>query len=276
MDSSWIPLLPPALVVAGFLLYRSWRNWSHGRLLAAPFAQEWQKILARNNAVYSRLSDQERERLHQLIKLFLNDKTFYGCAGLEVTDEIRLTIAAEACLLLLHRQGSVYPGLTAILVYPSGFSARREEHYDDGTVSNEAHHMLGESWDNGRIVLAWDAAARGASDFTDGENVILHEFAHQLDSLSGDTNGAPVLRNNSYRSWARVFSENFEDLQDRVMKGQPTVIDDYGATNPAEFFAVATETFFEEPDALHKHRPELFEELRLFYRCDPRDWHEKR
>lgn len=275
MNSTWLPLLPPALVVAGYLAYRAYRNWSHRRLLAAPFRREWQDILTRNNAVYSRLSDEERARLHQVIKLFLDDKTFYGCAGLTITDEIRLTIAAEACLLLLHRQGPVYPGLSAILVYPTGFSAEREEYYDDGTVSFEARHMLGESWDNGRIVLAWDAAAHGAADFNDGENVILHEFAHQLDSQSGGTNGAPVLRSNSYRSWARVFSENFEDLQDRVMKGQPTVIDDYGATNPAEFFAVATETFFEEPQALQEHRPELFEELRMYYRCDPREWHKQ-
>ena len=272
MDSSLIPLLPPALVVLGYFAYRFYRKWSHQRLISAPFSDAWRAILANNNAVYPRLSDDERERLHQVIKLFLDEKTFYGCAGLEITDEIRLTIAAEACLLLLHRQGPVYPGLTAILVYPSGFSAKREEYYDDGTVSHEQRHMLGESWDNGRIVLAWDAAAHGAADFSDGENVILHEFAHQLDSHSGETNGAPVLRNNSYRSWARVFSENFEDLRDRVMKGQPTVIDDYGATNPAEFFAVATETFFEEPHALQKHRPELIAELQAYYRCDPRAW----
>ena len=133
--------------------------------------------------------------------------------------------------------------------------------------------MLGESWGNGRVILSWDDVEKGVRDFRDGHNVVLHEFAHQLDAESGSTNGAPPLWRNSYAAWAQVFTENFEDLGARSFSGLKTVMDDYGTTNPAEFFAVATETFFEKPHQLAKHRPELYEELKTYYQSDPRDWH---
>ena len=199
-------------------------------------------------------------------------KRFYGCAGQEITDEVRVTIAGEACLLLLNQGWSVYPKLSAILVYPSAFRARREQLQDDGTVAMADHDLLGESWSVGKVILSWDDVEHGAADFSDGRNVVLHEFAHQLDGHSGSTNGAPPLRRNSYRSWAQVFSENFDDLRSRSRVGKPTVMDTYGTLNPAEFFAVATETFFEKPHQLHEHRPELFSELQQYYQLDPRLW----
>ena len=200
-------------------------------------------------------------------------KRFVGCGGLELTDQIKLTIAAEACLLLLNRGWSVYPKLYSILVYPTAFRAEREQRQADGTVAMAGHNLLGESWSNGKVILSWDDVASGVADFTDGHNVVLHEFAHQLDSESGSTNGAPPLRHNSYKSWATVLSGNFEDLKWRSMRHQKTVMDEYGTTNPAEFFAVATETFFEKPQQLHKKRPELYRELSEYYQLDPRKWH---
>ena len=185
---------------------------------------------------------------------------------------MRGTIAAEACLLVLNRGGALYPRLRSILVYPDAFVARREQRRDDGTVAADSHHLLGESWDNGRVILSWDDVTRGVADFTDGSNVVLHEFAHQLDAESGSTNGAPPLRRNSYRAWATIFSENFQDLELRSLRGLSTVMNEYGASNPAEFFAVATETFFERPHQLHKHRPELYGELQRYYQLDPREW----
>jgi hypothetical protein len=216
---------------------------------------------------------QEQRRLRQLILVFLARKRFYGCAGLVVTDQMRVIIAAEACLLLLNHGWAVYPKLSSILIYPSAFRVKREELQADGVVKSSEHHVLGESWGNGRVILSWDDVKNGATDFTDGHNVVLHEFAHQLDAESGTTNGAPPLRHNTYKSWSKVFTENFEDLRERSRRHQTTVMDTYGATNPAEFFAVATETFFEEPHQLYDRRPELYDELCHYYQRDPRNWH---
>jgi Mlc titration factor MtfA (ptsG expression regulator) len=222
--------------------------------------------------VYDRLPPEQQSRLQDMVKFFIDRKTYYGCAGLHITDEMRVMIAAEACLLVLNRGGALYPKLKSILVYPSGFVADRDQPQGDGTVASGSHHLLGESWNNGRVILSWDDVTRGVADFSDGHNVVLHEFAHQLDAESGSTNGAPPLRRNSYRAWAAVFSENFEDLELRSFRGLETVMDEYGATNPAEFFAVATETFFEKPHQLYQKRPELYEELQRYYQLDPREW----
>ena len=218
--------------------------------------------------VYDRLPPEQQSRLQDMVKFFIDRKTYYGCAGLRITDEMRVMIAAEACLLVLNRGGALYPKLKAILVYPSGFVADRDQPQGDGTVASGSHHLLGESWNNGRVILSWDDVTRGVADFSDGYNVVLHEFAHQLDAESGSTNGAPPLRRNSYRAWAAVFTENFEDLERRSFRGLETVMDEYGATNPAEFFAVATETFFEKPHQLYQKRPELYEELQRYYQLD--------
>ena len=274
--SSWmLALAPVALVVLAFFLDRWRRRLREHRLRSQPFPAPWTQILEKRMPVYAALQAQERSILEQLILRFLDDKTFYGCAGLEVTDLMKLCIAGEACLLLLGQSGPVYPKLQSILVYPTGFIARRDVHQEDGTVAAGEHHLLGESWGNGRVILSWDDVEEGARDFSDGHNVVLHEFAHQLDSASGGTNGAPPLRSNSYQTWARVFSDSFDDLQTRVMHGKKTVMDSYGATNPAEFFAVATETFFEKPEELSARRPELFAELQQYYRVDPRQWHQR-
>jgi MtfA peptidase len=269
---SLVGLLPIALVIGVYLLVRLYRRWKEKNILFTPLPEDMIRCLEISVPFYVGLDEPDRQRLRLKIKRFLADKAFYGCAELVITDEMRLIIAAEACLLILNQEGEIYPGLTAILVYPSTFVAKREELSEDGTRSVSSRDLLGESWDTGKVVLAWDAVAKGVADFADGNNVVLHEFAHQLDSSSGRTNGAPPLSKNSYKNWARVLSANYEDLRLRSQRALPTVIDTYGATNPAEFFAVATETFFERPHELHHRRPELFEELSIYYRLDPRDW----
>lgn len=270
--SSWLPLLPIAIAAAAFALSYFYKRWRSKRLLLRTFPAQWNAFLQQRLPVYQRLTPQEQHHLQQMIHLFLADKTFYGCAGLEITDEIRVCIAAQACLLCLGRQGALYPKLQAILVYPGAFIVNRDTFSDDGTVAEMSHNVLGESWDKGRIILSWDDVTKGARDFTDGHNVVLHEFAHQLDSASGATNGAPVLRSNSYNTWAEVFAENFDDLRERAQRGKATVMDTYGTTNEAEFFAVATETFFERPADLREHRPELFAQLQQYYQLDPQKW----
>ena len=266
-----LTIIAIAGVVCLFLYLNVWRDrWIRNK----PFPQPWLDTLQSRLPPYSSLSKAEQRRLQQLIQLFVARKRFYGCGGLVITDEIRVTIAAEACLLLLNQGWSVYPKLFSVLVYPSAFRVDREQMRDDGTISRANHNMLGESWSNGKVILSWDDVEAGVSDFTDGHNVVLHEFAHQLDSASGSTNGAPPLRRNSYKSWATVFSHNFENLQRRCLDNQETVLDPYGASNPAEFFAVATETFFEKPQQLYKKRRELYEQLSQYYQLDPRQWYE--
>lgn len=269
-----IALLPIAAVLVAFVLYFYFSRWRAQSLREQPFPAAWLAMLESGSSIYPSLSQEEQTRLRQLIKQFMADKTFYGCAGLTVTDEMRVTIAAEACLLLINKGGPVYPKLASVLVYPSGFRVDREEHQADGTVASGERSLLGESWSNGKVILSWDDVEKGISDFTDGHNVVLHEFAHQLDAESGSTNGAPPLRRNSYKSWAAVFSENFEELNVDSLHGHKTAMDKYGATNPAEFFAVATETFFEKPQQLHKKHPDLYEELHRYYQIDPMSWHQ--
>ena len=267
-----IALLPIAAALAAILAYFAYWHWRDWSLHKRPFPTSWLAVLQGALPVYGALPPEQQSRLQEMVKFFIDRKQFYGCGGLSITDEMRVIIAAQACLLVLNRGGALYPKLKSILVYPAAFRVGREERQADGAVTSGDHNLLGESWSNGRVILSWDDVTRGVADFSDGHNVVLHEFAHQLDAESGATNGAPYLRSNSYRAWAAVFTENFQDLELRSMQGLETVMDEYGATNPAEFFAVATETFFEQPHELHSRRPELYLELQGYYQVDPRQW----
>lgn len=257
------------LLVAHFLF---WPRVSRALVDRKPFPAPWINIVRRQMPVYERMPTRLQQQLQNLIKRFLARKTFIGCAGLEITDEIRISIAAQACLLIVDRPSYEYEDLRFIYVYPTTFRAVQEVRDELGLVSTQTRDLLGESWSSGKVVLAWDEVERGARNFSDGYNVVLHEFAHQLDQESGATNGAPLLYTQAaYKSWAYVFGTEFEKLRQRDPLA-PDIIDDYGATNPAEFFAVATETFFEEPHRMHKHHGALFEELRAYYHLDPREW----
>lgn len=247
-------------------------KWREQRLRARQFSPKQLDIIAQQLPVYRKLNNAQQAELLGLIQVFLARKTFYGCADLEVTEVMRLSIAAQACLLLLGRKTSVYRKLKSILIYPAAFKASRDSRDASGVVSATDHHLLGESWDSGRVILSWDDVSGGAADFHDGHNVTLHEFAHQLDSESGATNGAPLLHTNRYSTWSKVLSKDYQRLQNRARRNLKTVMDKYGATNEAEFFAVATETFFEKPKQLAELRPELFEVLKIYYCLDPRDW----
>lgn len=262
------------LVLAG-VVFRVlfWPRLRRERIGRQPFPQAWLEIVRRRLPYYDRLPDPLRLQLQELIKRFLHDKRFVGCAGQRIDDEIRVTVAAQACLLLLNRPTGEYPGLQSILIYPSTFLVSHEVEDELGLVSTEAEELLGESWQQGKVVLAWDSVEFGIQDQRDGHNVVLHEFAHQLDHETGFTNGAPLLDSaGDYRNWASVMGREFETLQEQAWHGQDSLLDHYGATDPAEFFAVATETFFECPLEMRARHRELYEQLTRLYRVDPAAW----
>jgi Mlc titration factor MtfA (ptsG expression regulator) len=215
--------------------------------------------------------DRQQSVVLQNFLILADEARIQSCGGLELTDEIRVTIAAQACLLLLHRETDYYPELTSILVYPSAYVAHEDRYLADNIWEQGEDGRLGHTGRQlGSLVLAWDEAKRGAADPADGRNLVLHEFAHQLDFEDSQTDGAPALSTrNEYRAWARVMSREFEALQRADEAGTPTLLDTYGATNPAEFFAVTTEAFFECPRALRAKQPELYAELARFFRQDP-------
>lgn len=268
-----------AWVVAGLgLMAIAWwgvPRWRLRRALARPLPASALAVLAQNVAQYRGMPPALQQQLQTLIRQFLHQKTFVGCAGLAVTEEMRVTIAGQACLLLLNRVTRVYPGLHAILVYPDAFTAPRKEVDAAGVVHEAPRGLLGESWGDGRVLLSWQHVRRGEQVEAGAQNVVLHEFAHQLDSESGSNNGAPYLGSaENYRSWSQVLSHDFAALRHDALFGASAdaVLDHYGATSPAEFFAVATESFFEHPWALAERHPALFGELRKYYRVDPRSW----
>ena len=251
-----------------------WPRYRMRKALAKLFPDAWETVLRRNVPVYEKLhSDQQRE-MKQLVKHFLHTKEFTGCGGLQITDEICLTIACQACLLLLNRPHSMYGKLRYIYVYPSAYIAPHTELDESGVVTVHAQGRSGESWGNGKVILSWDDVLHGVRNFKDGRNVALHEFAHQLDQENGKANGAPLLdREQNYQCWSDVFSAQFELLQRQAKTGSPSIFDYYGATNPAEFFAVASEVFFEKAHQFSQQHPKLYRQLKKYYQVDPIHWH---
>ena len=250
------------------------------KLLATPFPPEWKQIIEARIPLFNRLSEPDQRELEGHIHVFLAEKRFEGCGGLKLTDEMKVCIAAQACLLLLHRDSDYYPGLRSILVYPSTYFVKSARQAGTGVIEENHEARLGEAWHSGAVVLAWDSVLGGTSNPADGHNVVLHEFAHQLDFEDGRADGAPLLgsdtpfwrRRNRYATWAKVLSAEYEQLRIKAEKEQRSVLDSYGATNPAEFFAVITEAFFEKPAQLRQKHPELYQELKEFYRQDPAQW----
>jgi Mlc titration factor MtfA (ptsG expression regulator) len=270
-----------ALLASGALLAAlalAWwgPGWRLRRVLARPLDPGLVAILERNVVQYRGMPAALQRQLERLVQQFLYEKNFVGCAGLALSDEMRVTIAGQACMLLLKNgagRGTVYPALHTVLVYPGAFLVPRREVDAAGVVTELRQDLLGESWGDGRVVLSWEHVRRAGNTPAGAQNVVLHEFAHQLDSESGSTNGAPYLGSrDSYRSWSAVLSRDYANLRAEAFFGEHSVLDHYGATSPAEFFAVATESFFEQPWRLAARHPALYDEFVKYYRVDPRDW----
>ena len=243
------------------------------RATSRPLPAGWDQILARNVPLDLRLPAGDRDELRRRMQIFLLEKRFEGVGGLEMTDEIRVTVAAQACLLLLHRDEDDYAALRTILVYPTAYRVHTQQHGEYGMVTEGNQVRLGEAWNAETVVLSWDDVRQGAGGERDGHNVVLHEFAHQLDMEDRSANGAPVLADHRmYAAWARVLGHEYEQLQAAVDRHESTLMDAYATQSPAEFFAVATETFFEKPIQLRDEHPELYEQLREYYSQDPAGW----
>ncbi len=261
------------VLVSAFIIGRKHlRNTRRQRLMKQPFPREWEEILRENVALYKHLPEDLRERLHCYINVFLDEKNFEGCGGLQLTEAMKVTIAAQACLLLLKGNPTFYPRLKSIVVYPGAYIAKQTTLVGGIPVLTDSAR-LGESWNSGELVLAWDHVKQESVDIRDGHNVVLHEFSHQLDQEDGRADGAPILeQGTSYVAWARILGREYGELVEKVKKHHRDVIDSYGATNPAEFFAVITEAFFKKPAKLKQKHPELYEELKLYYKMDPLKW----
>lgn len=252
------------------MAFNLFREHHRQQIIAQPFPDHWLDVLTHNVRHYAYLRPDEQKLLRDILRVFNSEKHWEGCGGLELTDEIRVTISAQAGLLVLGLEHNYYTDVESILVYPSGYVARQPTRGPDGVVHIGGSARLGEAWGAGPVVISWIDAREGGRNPSDGHNVVLHEFAHKLDMVTGAADGVPRLHDKAdYAVWAEVMSDEFQDLiaQSRLHHSH-ALLDVYGATNEAEFFAVATETFFEKPRQMREGHPRLYEVLRDFYLQD--------
>lgn len=242
------------------------------RLAHESLSQKHRELLREHMPLYDRLPADLQKRLEGLVCVFLNSKSFFGSQCLEITDAMRLAVAGNASLLLLGSDEPIFPGSSTIILYPDTFASASMTY--DGALAHEGvSARAGESWERGPVILSWADVMRGISDPEDGHNVVLHEYAHKLDEEDGTVDGLPILREHSdYPEWARVMTREFADLVKRVEQRKKSLLDDYGATSPPEFFAVATEAFFEKGKDMRSHMPALYEQLQRYYGVDPAAW----
>ncbi len=253
-------------MVLGWLRRRRRRQ-----LRMRPFPEDWLAILRRNVYCFARLSESEQRKLLGDVQVLVAEKNWEGCGGLRITDEVKVTVAAQACLLVLAFVDEYFDLAESILVYPDAYAAPGRAEIGGGVVLEGKSFREGEAWYRGPIILSWADALAGARHETRGHNLVLHEFAHQLDMQNGrQADGVPPLATPAEDArWRQVLGVEFEKLQRACEERRPALLDCYGATEPSEFFAVATECFFELPLALAEQHAALYAILRDFYRQDP-------
>jgi MtfA peptidase len=278
--NDWQPVLG-VLFGAALLLIASawlwgppaWNALRRARIRAQPFPQPWREVLRRRMPAFARLPPDVQLRLKKLAQVLIAEKPFIGCAGLQVSDEMRVLVSVQAALLLLRRGAGYYPRLRRVLIYPGAFVVERSTGDGAGLVHDERRALAGESWQQGQVLLSWSDVLDGAADPHDGRNVVIHEFAHQLDQETGPANGAPWLADVRQRAtWAQVLELEFRALQSRLEQGATGLIESYAATNAAEFFAVVSELFFERPSELAAAHCALYAQFKGFYGVDPVAW----
>ncbi|ELS32217.1 MULTISPECIES: zinc-dependent peptidase [Pseudanabaena] len=260
-------------IAIGILIYPFLLKWQRDRLRKSHFPRTWLNIIEENLSIYPSLTSAQQQELQGYILVLLAEKQFIGCRGFQITEEVKVTITAFACLLLFGDRKTYFPNLRSILVYPDAYIVNEMVMSDRYIVEERLVARLGESWTKDQLILSWEQVKRDIQNWQDGRNVVLHEFAHQLDQEDGQAEGVPILsRALDYAAWSKIMTAEYLQLCDRVERNRKSVLDSYGATNPAEFFAVATETFFEKPKQLNQKHPALYEILQRYYRLDPRQW----
>ena len=252
------------------MIFSWWRRRRRRRIAARPFPETWQRIIQRNVAQYPTLSESERSKLYGDVRVFVSEKSWEGCNGLNLTDEIRVTIAANACLLLLGFDDFCFDRLQTVLVYPDRYVVAEKSLLPGGVVNEGVSLRLGEAWYRGPVILAWSSVRTAEQIPHKGRNVVIHEFAHRLDMLDHSVNGTPPLENaTQYDTWRAVMSTEYEQLIHFSEQGRSTLLDPYGTSDEAEFFAVSSECFFEQPIEMADQHPQLYTVLRDFYHQDP-------
>lgn len=247
-------------------MFSLFRRWHLRRLLNQPLGRDRAEWLNQYVAAHQKLDASMRRRLEQIVAVMLARCNWEGCEGLVLRDEMRTRIAGHAAVMLLGAQDYYFDSVSVILVFP-GIIRRRDQSRQSPTV--------GEAWSNGGIVLSWPEVERIGIDRNE-HNVVIHEFAHHLDGRDGEMGGSiPFSSTADQAEWARVAAMEYEQLSKDVSRRRTTVLDPYGATNEAEFFAVASEAFFEQPHRTRQHHQELFDLMAKFYQIDPRVWNER-
>jgi Mlc titration factor MtfA (ptsG expression regulator) len=258
-----------ALVLLAFVFMRWHRARRLSRTFNEPFSREWRAILERSIPLYRRMPHNLRRRLEPVVRAFLARIEFIGCQGLQVTDEMRLVVATQACLLIVENDANAYMGLHSVLLYPDEFVVQESDQDEAGVVTEGESVLSGQTFDTARIILSWRDVLESGEE-GEAYNVVLHEFAHYLDHSIDSA----LTERGHVSSWHETLEREYDALCDAVERGDETVIDPYGAEHLAEFFAVATETFFEQPKLMREAHPRLYDELRRFYSLDPASWRE--
>jgi Mlc titration factor MtfA (ptsG expression regulator) len=249
------------------------RKRQRARLLATPLSAETDAVARAKVPLYRRLPDALRPPLQGAVQVLLNEKHWEGCDGLVVTPEMRLVIAAQAALLQLRPEADHFPGLDTILVYPQTFVVAHPRQDEHGFVTEGEDELAGESWQRGVVILSWDDVLTDTRKIGDGYNVVLHEFAHQLDDeYGGGADGAPRLPRALAAPWAAAFAAAYEQHQKRLARRREVLFDDDAAEDPAEFFATAVELFFELPRDMKKEFAEVYAVLAEYLGVDPSAW----
>ena len=239
------------------------------KILLQPFPNEWLELLRTNVPHYSLLSGKEKAKLRNAVQVFIAEKHWEGCRGLEITDEMKVTIAGQACLLTLGMRKNYFPRVKTILVYPEGFRMPKDPHGTD-FLKEETMPVLGVAWHRGPVILSWDDIVNQVKASGTAGNLVIHEFAHQLDMQGGPADGTPWLPNPKLQEkWHSIMKTEYERLVEQSEEGRPSLLDHYGSMNEVEFFAVASECFFEQPVEMKREHPELYGILRNYYRQDP-------
>ncbi len=264
------------LLAVGLGAQPYWQAYRRNRVRETAFPAAWRKILRERVPLVRKLPQHLQMQLKKHMQVFIAEKSFLGCAGLQITEEMRVVIAAQACLLILNRSTDYFANVRQILVYPGAFVVNRTSVDSAGVQREQRQALSGESWSQGQVILSWQDTLEGAAVADDGRNVVIHEFAHQLDQENGAAIGAPppMLGDAGHdpQRWSRVFHAAYAQLQAEARHGVDGLLDHYGAKDPAEFFAVASEAFFEQPQALDTDYPALYRELCGYYKVDPASW----